>query len=95
MLFAELVFVQGLLGRFGREIGIQEEVFYACDLRNFVGEELCSKPCAENLDSGMTSGLVELAVEIILELVPGPGISFRPRTARTVCPYLGRFLGQP
>ncbi|KAF2578504.1 hypothetical protein F2Q68_00004034 [Brassica cretica] len=54
-----------------------EEVFYACDLRNFAGEELCSKPCAENLavHSGMTSGLVELAVGIILELVPGPGIS--------------------
>ncbi|KAF3499810.1 hypothetical protein F2Q69_00040959 [Brassica cretica] len=73
----ELVFVQGLLGRFGRAIGIQEEVFYACDLRNFAGEELRSKPCAENLavHSGMTSGLVELAVGIILELVPGPGIS--------------------
>ncbi|KAF3565498.1 hypothetical protein DY000_02015504 [Brassica cretica] len=62
---------------FGRAIGIQEEVFYACDLQNFDGEELRSKPCAENLavHSGMTSGLVELAVGIILELVPGPGIS--------------------
>ncbi|KAF3501972.1 hypothetical protein F2Q69_00043913 [Brassica cretica] len=55
-------------------IGIQEEVFYACDLQNFAGEELRSKPCTENLavHSGMTSGLVELAVGIILELVPGP-----------------------
>ncbi|KAF2619107.1 hypothetical protein F2Q68_00040342 [Brassica cretica] len=46
-----------------------------CDLRNFAGEELRSKPCAENLavHSGMTSGLVELAVGIILELVPGLG----------------------
>ncbi|KAF2590488.1 hypothetical protein F2Q70_00039031 [Brassica cretica] len=66
-----------LFANFGREIGIQEEVFYACDLRNFAGEELCSKPCAENLavHSVMTSGLVELALGIILELVPGPGIS--------------------
>ncbi|KAF3489852.1 hypothetical protein F2Q69_00052535 [Brassica cretica] len=50
---------------------------HGCDLRNFAGEELRSKPCAENLavHSGMTSGLVELAVGIILELVPGPGIS--------------------
>ncbi|KAF3540508.1 hypothetical protein F2Q69_00024369 [Brassica cretica] len=73
--FARISFVQGLLGRFGREIGIQEEVLYACDLRNFAGEELRSKPCAKNLavHSGMTSGLVELAVGIILELVPGPG----------------------
>ncbi|KAF2555084.1 hypothetical protein F2Q68_00017398 [Brassica cretica] len=77
MSFAELVFVQGLLGRFGRAIVIQEEVIYACDLRNFAGEELRSKPSAENLavQSGMTSGLVELVVGIILELVPGPGIS--------------------
>ncbi|KAF3521384.1 hypothetical protein F2Q69_00047486 [Brassica cretica] len=53
------------------------EVFYACDLRNFAGEELRSKLCAENLavHSGMTSGLVELAVGITLELVPGPDIS--------------------
>ncbi|KAF3528931.1 hypothetical protein DY000_02040955 [Brassica cretica] len=108
MSFAELVFVQGLLGRwiddhfrsravrwqgdglgdyvavwsrclvgFGKAIRIQKEVFYAWDLRNFAGEELHSKPCAENLavHSGMTSGLVELAVGIILELVPGAGIS--------------------
>ncbi|KAF3579017.1 hypothetical protein DY000_02033065 [Brassica cretica] len=62
---------------FGRAIGIQEEVFYACALRNFAGEELRSKRCAENLavHSGMTSGLVELAVGIILDLVPGQGIS--------------------
>ncbi|KAF3584884.1 hypothetical protein F2Q69_00028533 [Brassica cretica] len=67
----------GILVGFGRAIGIQEEVFYACDLRNFAGEELRSKPCAENLavHSGMTSGMVELAVGIILELVPSPGIS--------------------
>ncbi|KAF2559069.1 hypothetical protein F2Q68_00016467 [Brassica cretica] len=67
----------GLFISFGRAIGIQEEVFYACDLQNFAGEELRSKPCAENLavHSGMTSGMVELAVGIILELVPGPGIS--------------------
>ncbi|KAF2546136.1 hypothetical protein F2Q70_00022525 [Brassica cretica] len=67
----------GLFISFGRAIGIQEEVFYDCDIRNFAGKELRSKPCAENLavQSGMTSGLVELAVEIILELVPSPGIS--------------------
>ncbi|KAF3588471.1 hypothetical protein F2Q69_00030279 [Brassica cretica] len=66
----------GLFISFGRAIGIQEEVFYACDLQNFAGEELRSKPCAENhaVHSGMTSGMVELAVGIILELVPGPGI---------------------
>ncbi|KAF3506716.1 hypothetical protein F2Q69_00006420 [Brassica cretica] len=64
---------------FGRAIGIQEEVFYACDLRNFTDEELRSKPCAENLavHSGMTSGLVELAVGIILELVSGLGCTSR------------------
>ncbi|KAF3585632.1 hypothetical protein F2Q69_00028893 [Brassica cretica] len=69
--------IASLLDRFGRAIRIQEEVFHACDLRNFAGEELRSKACAENLavHSGMTSGLVELAVGIILELVPGPGIS--------------------
>ncbi|KAF2584252.1 hypothetical protein F2Q70_00036214 [Brassica cretica] len=67
----------GFVACFRRAIGIQEEVFYACDLQNFAGEELRSKPCTENLavHSGMTSGLVELAVGIILELVPGPGIS--------------------
>ncbi|WZZ31978.1 hypothetical protein YC2023_015379 [Brassica napus] len=76
MIFAGDVF-GGLFFSFGRTIGIQEEVFYACDLRNFAGEELRSKPCAENLavHSGMTFGLVELAVGIILELVSGPGIS--------------------
>ncbi|KAF3516393.1 hypothetical protein DY000_02061557 [Brassica cretica] len=63
----------GSLSLFGVD---RKEVFYACDLRNFTDEELRSKPCAENLavHSGMTSGLVELAVGIILELVPGPGI---------------------
>ncbi|KAF2571271.1 hypothetical protein F2Q70_00004796 [Brassica cretica] len=39
----------GLFISFGRAIGIQEEVFYAYDLRNFTGEELRSKPCPENL----------------------------------------------
>ncbi|KAF3566386.1 hypothetical protein DY000_02016407 [Brassica cretica] len=113
----ELVFVQGLLGRwiddrfrsravrwqgdglgdyvavwsrclvgFWRAIGIQEEVFYACDLRNFAGEELRSKTCPENLavHSGMTYGLVELAVGIILELVPGPVNGFFRASSRSL-----------
>ncbi|KAF2549281.1 hypothetical protein F2Q70_00023115 [Brassica cretica] len=76
LIFAGVVFGE-LFISFGRAIVIQEEVIYACDLRNFAGEELRSKPSAENLavHSGMTSGLVELVVGIILELVPGPGIS--------------------
>ncbi|KAF3539391.1 hypothetical protein F2Q69_00021222 [Brassica cretica] len=50
--------------------------FIPVTFENFAGEELRCKPCAENLavHSGMTSGLVELAVGIILELVPGPVI---------------------
>ncbi|KAF3603651.1 hypothetical protein F2Q69_00036403 [Brassica cretica] len=76
LIFAGVIF-GGLFISFGKAIRIQKEVYYACDLRNFSGEELRSKPCAENLavHSGMTSGLVELAVGIILELVPGAGIS--------------------
>ncbi|KAF2553784.1 hypothetical protein F2Q68_00033801 [Brassica cretica] len=67
--------------RIDRELVFRElsgiDSVVTCDLRNFTGEELRSKPCAENLavHSEMTSGLVELAVGIILELVPSPGIS--------------------
>ncbi|KAF2608473.1 hypothetical protein F2Q68_00044318 [Brassica cretica] len=69
---------------FGRAIGIQEVVLYACDLRNFAGEELRSKTCAENLavHSGMTSGLGKLAVGIILELVPSPVLGGRSESRR-------------
>ncbi|KAF2555627.1 hypothetical protein F2Q68_00015127 [Brassica cretica] len=76
--------IASLLDRFGRAIRILEEVFHACDLRNCAGEELRSKACAENLavHSGMTSSLVELAVGIILELVPGPGFLAALRACR-------------
>ncbi|KAF2546000.1 hypothetical protein F2Q70_00022380 [Brassica cretica] len=87
----------GLFISFGRAIGIQEEVFYACDLRNFAGEELRSKPCAENLavHSGMTSGLVELAVGIILELVPGRVFAVYSRRSWISSGFLAALLVRP
>ncbi|KAL0702318.1 hypothetical protein Bca4012_058440 [Brassica carinata] len=59
------------------EVGLQEQVFYTLNLRQFAGEEFCGEPGAENLAvrGGVTSGVVELAVGIILVLVPGPGVS--------------------
>ena len=61
----------------GRAVRIQDEVFYASDLREVASEEFCGQPCTENfaVRSGMTFGLVELAVGVILILVPGPGVS--------------------